>query len=378
MRVMFPNFLFTAALIALPICLSAQETKPTERLRAVLQQMPAPVFSLSDPILAVFVDSDVASHETGERARSSLGGMIRPLEALLMAGPDAWSAAAGISADSIGSFLTFGQPPKNSTIWGQLAGVEKLLVPKLKELGFTPVTDLLGIYGNGEPMAIDFAKRSPGDPWRGTAGQASFIAFDNAEIIQSTTPEAVAAIRAAKQPVGDLASVKLSLDAIDSLAGDASIGQALLFSTAAGLDAGLPAGLLTEDPKALEDLAAALKAEIETPKPGIPLYFGGLLADTRIDGAPALLISVSYPTCDLAAEAADGIATLWQTEEIGGKTMADRVPGSITKDHVARDGLCAAIVTIKSAANPDAPHPFDFAVNTFMRGSFPLLRIALK
>lgn len=376
MRFMNSSFLMAAAFIALPMCLSAENAKPTERLRAVLQQMPAAAVSLSDALIGIFVDPNAASHAKGELPW--LSGMIRPLEALAMAGPDAWGAASGIPADTIRSFLSFGQPPRDTTIWGQVPGAEEMLGPKLQELGFLPVTDSVGIYGNGEPLIVDFAKRSPGDPWRGTTGLASFIAFDNDGIIQSTTPEAVAAVLDAGKHVAEIPFLKLSLDAIDSAAGDAPVIQALLFSTASGLDAGLPAGFLTEDPKTFKDLMATLKGDIATPKSGIPPYFGGLLADARIDGKPGLLIVVSYPTCEQAEEAASGIRTLWQAEEIEGKAMADRIPGALATDHIAGHGLCAAIVTITGASDPSVQQPFDFAVAAFMRGGFPLLRIALN
>lgn len=377
MCVVKPGCLLAAVLSVLPMCVNAQDTKPTDRLRAVLQHMPAQAVSLSEPLLAVFADPGAVSLASGERVRLSLSSMIRPVEALSMAGADAWGVAAGLPVDEIGSFLAFGRPPKDVTIWGQRLDAERLLGPKLETLGFTPVADMPGIHGNGEPLAPNFAKGSPGDPWRGAAGQASFIAFDNAAIIQSTTPEAVAAVRDAEQSIADIDFVKVALDAIDSVDGDVQVSQAALFSTAAGLDRGLPTGFLTADPKALKDLAATLRAEIETPKPGIPLYFGGFLVDARVDGKPALLITVSYPTCERAAAAASNIVALWQTEEIEGKAMAGRIPGEIATDHIAGHGLCAAIVTITGTTDIDAQHPFDFAAMTLMRGGFPLLRIAL-
>ena len=378
MRLLTPRWLMTRAVMALPIWIGAANAAPTDRLREMLQHMPVEGVSTTSPLLAIYADPGAVDRADGPPSQVVLGSMIWPLAALSMAGRDVWSAETGMPAGEIGSFLTFGQPPKNVTIWGHLPNAEKHLKPNLQERGFTAVTDMPGIYGNGEPMVPNLARQSLGNPWRGAAGQASFIAFDDCAIIQATTPEAVAAVSDPGQTVAALVFVKTALDAIDSAAGDALITQAAFFSTAAGLDHALPEGFLSADPKTFQELAASLQSEIETPQSGIPPYFGGFLADARISGHPALLIAVTYPSCDDAEEAASGIEALWQTEEVEGKPMADQIPGTLTADHIEGGSLCAAIVTITGAPDTAAPRPFDFAATALMRGSFPLLRIGLQ
>lgn len=362
--------------VALPGSGMAQ---PTARLRALLVAMPAQAVDLSKPMLAFFADPGAHPDASAALADMPLAGNIPPLRALAIAGPDGWSALAGVWAGEAGSFLTFGDPPDTVTIWGDLADAGTGLAPRLPDPGFAALPDMAGIYGNGKPGALDLARNNPADPWRLAAGQPTFIALADGRLIQSATPAMVEAVRAADASAADLAFVTSALHGVDAAIGQGWIEGAILFSAAAGLDGGLPPALASSGAEKLDmDAAiATLTQQITASQPGIAPYLGGMLVDARIADMPALVISIPYPDCAQAGSAAKAIADLWTTAQVGGRSFADRAPGTIATDSVDGAGACVAVVTVTGAAGAGAKRPFDLAVAALQRREFAPLRIAM-
>lgn len=362
--------------VAMPGYGMAQQAQPTARLRAVLVAMPAEAVELSKPMLAFFADPRGRPDAAAGQAEMPLAGTIPPLRALAIAGPAGWSALAGVWEGEAGSFLTFGDPPDTVTIWSDLADAGTGLVPKLADLGFAALPQATGVYGNGEPGALDLASDNPGNPWRLAAGQATFVAVADGRLIQSATPGMVEAVRAADPSAADLVFLKSALNGVDAAIDQGRIGGAILFSAALGLNGDLPSAV---DPSGAESLdmestIATLTQQITTSQPGIPPYLGGVLVDATIDDLPALVISIPYPDCAQAGSAAKAIAELWTTAEVGGRSFADRVPGTIATDSVDGSGACAAVVTMTGSATS---RPFDMAFAAIQRREFAPLRIAL-
>jgi hypothetical protein len=345
----------------------------TAALQAALGQMPQAVLNSPHPELAQFVDMgvlrDLSGAEVTPRSldRVRLGRSIRALEALGVAGPEAWSEKAGIAADKVAYFLGFGQTPRTMTIWG--LGSEAAAATLMTALGdrdFVPADG--AILGNGEPMAMDPAKRDPASPWRSMIGAASFVAQDGNVIIQGPAPEAVAAhtelIAAADHPI-----VATALAGLAETAGSEPIVQAMLISPLIGIGGFDRATLMTPslDMDAMMD---KLLAQVEAAGDGLPPYVFGIVADIAAD-RPAVAISLTYADCEMADEAAKLLSERWTS------TMAEMAQVGL-ESGVARgaDTLCAATLTITAdETSPSANPVFDAVLNAHMRGTFAALQI---
>lgn len=345
----------------------------TAALQTALGQMPQAVLSSPHPELAQFVDMGVLRHLSGaELTRRSLdrvrlGRSIRALEALGVAGPEAWSEKAGIAADEVAYFLGFGQAPRTITIWGlKSEAAAEALVIDLGERDFAPVDG--DILGNGEPMAMDPAKRDPASPWRSMIGAASFVAQDGNVIVQGPAPEAVAAhaelIAAADHPI-----VATALAGLAETAASEPIVQAMLISPLIGIGGFDRATLMTPS----LDMAAMMgeqRAQVEAAGDGLPPYVFGIFADIAAD-RPAVAISLTYADCEMADEAAKLLSERWTS------TMAEMAQVGL-ESGVARgaDTLCAATLTITADEGSPLANPvFDAVLNAQMRGTFAALQI---
>lgn len=345
----------------------------TAALRMALGQMPQAVLTSPYAELAQFVDMRVVRRLSGvdltprslDRAR--LAGSIRALEALGIAGPQAWSEKAGIALGEVDYFLGFGQAPRTVTIWGlgNEAAAETLIIA-LGERGFVPVDG--DILGNGEPMAMDPAKRDPATPWRSMIGAASFVARDESVIIQGSAPEAIAAqaglVGAADHPI-----VATALAGLAETAGSEPVVQAMLVSPIIGMDGFDPAALMTPS----QDLDAAwdnLLAQFEAGGDGLPPYALGIIADIAADPS-AVAISLAYADCESAGEAVHLLSDRWSS------SMPEPAQGRLESGLVKGvDTLCAATLTVTAEeAAPSANAIFDAVLNAHIRGALAALQI---
>lgn len=345
-----------------------------DSLQKALGHLPEAVLTSPQPELAQFVDMgvlrDLAGAEVTPRSldRARLGRSIRAIEALGIAGPQAWSERAGIAVDEVDFFLGFGQPPQTMTIWGlESEAVAETLMIALGDRDFAPADrDTLG---NGEPMAMDPTKRDPASPWRSMVGSASFVRQDGNAIVQGPAPEAVAAL-AGMAGAADTAIVATALAGLSEAGGSAPIVQAMLVSPAIGLGGLDPAALMTPSTD-LEAMKEALLQQVEAAGDGIPPYFSGIVADIAAD-QPAVAISLAYPDCDMAEHAAELLGERWAS------TMPDaaqgQLEGGVTQ---GMDALCAATLTITATEPSPVGNPiFDAVLNAHMRGSLAALQIS--
>lgn len=365
---------------AMPLAASAQDGRPTDRLRNALDAMPVEAVQMSMPFLAAFADPAMAGDSSGLSLRAT-ASMIGPLAALSTLSAEEWAELAGFPAEDIGTFLTFGQPPNEVTLWGELpAQSPDMLKAKLERLGFAPEPDVPDTFANGVPMRNDLARASATDPWRGPVGRPSVISFDDDRIVQTASLESQQAIRASTAGVAELPFVAIALAGLDKTIGGMKVGgsilQAVLISPSVGLSSPIPDVLFTKNPRDINDTVAALRDSIEKPQPGIPLYIGGILADTRVEDRPTLVVSLAYPDCTTAEAAAGNFAERWQDEAVQGGTMADIAPGTVSTHAVSGQGGCAATVVIGADGSDGHPPPFDLAVTAILRREFAPLQIA--
>ena len=345
----------------------------TAALQTALGHVPEAVLTSPQPELAQFIDMSVLRGLAGTDLRPRLldrarvGRSIRALEALAIAGPQVWSEKAGIAVDEVNYFLGFGQVPQTMTIWG--LGSEAAAATLMTALGdrdFVPADG--AILGNGEPMAMDPAKRDPASPWRSMIGAASFVAQDGDVIVQGPAPEAVT-MYGRMTPAADNPIVATALAGLADIGGREPIVQAILVSPVIGLGGTDRAALMTPSLD-LDAIRDKLLAQVEAGGDGLPPYFSGIVADIAAD-RPAVAISLTYADCEMADEAAKMLAERWTS------TMPEATQGELESGTTQGvDTLCAATLIITADEAAPATNPiFDAVLNAYMRGTLSALQI---
>ncbi|TBV06742.1 hypothetical protein [Phytopseudomonas dryadis] len=369
----------TAILMTTGALCHAQDSTAT--LREALGQLPEIV--LTNPVAdqAYFVDMaalwqlNPSASPAEALNRLNFGRFVAPVNVMASAlpgFPEEWKEKAGIDAREIRYFAGFGQSHFAVSYWGladEAAAGE--MMTGLAGLGFVSAGD--GVLGNGKPNALDPSAIDPRNPWRGAVGQASFVARQGSVLIQAPAPEAMANLLLGEGDAGAAGNIVVAtaLDGIDGALTDGTLIQAMLISPVLGLASIDPDRMLVPDAQNIDDMRAAIEAQMETAQKGIPPYLGGLLVDAQAGDTPALVVSLAYQDCAIADTAIAQIEARWN------QTMQERNPAEISGTSVeSGSGLCAATVTFIDAA-PDAASPVlaRRVLDAVMRREFTVLQI---
>lgn len=162
------------------------------KLPEVLLTNPAPeqAFFVDMASLRALADRKGVEFGTDVLRRTQVGAMLRPIGALYAGDVETWNEKSGIDLNEVRYFAGFGQTPYVVTLWGlQDTAAATGLIDTLTDRDFTPV-GADGVVGNGEPMSVDLTKNDPSDPWRGSAGAATFAVARLNTVIQASTPDA--------------------------------------------------------------------------------------------------------------------------------------------------------------------------------------------
>lgn len=351
----------------------AQESGESS-LRAALSVLPAEIFSPARTGLARYLDLSVLAGLHGgqlDRAaflRGHSGAGLRPVDALVMAGPEEWSASSGIGIAGLRFFAGHGQPPHEVAIWG-FADEETAAeaFAGLAGRGFAPVGLLPGVVANGEPGRMDMSARDPADPWRGTLGQTSVVALRGPVFLHAVDSAAFAPILGAASPASGSAAGVVLLAGLEAQEG--AVVQAMLFGPALGLHSGIDlAMLMTGTP---EEARAALEEAMAAPVPGVPLYSGAVLADLQGAGGPVMVLALAYGDCATAEAAAAQAALLWPQSAWGAVT------GEAVPSHVdAGEAGCAALISV--AGEGETNDPYGRAIGAIMQQDLLPIRIGME
>src|SRR5690606_31678608 len=146
-----------AAVLALALAAGSAHADGAN-LRAALSVLPDTVFSAASPDVARYLDlSALAARHGGvlgpeALTRATLGGGIRPIEAMALATPQDFAAKAGIDSAALSFVAGLGRLPAAVSIWGfadddaAAAAYSGLSAQGFSRLGLLP-----GMLANGEP-----------------------------------------------------------------------------------------------------------------------------------------------------------------------------------------------------------------------------------
>jgi hypothetical protein len=343
-------------------------------LRSALSVLPAEIFSPTTPDLTRYLDlSRLAELHGGQLDRGAFlrghsGAGLRPVEALVMAGPEEWSTTSGIDIASLRFVAGYGQPPHEVAIWGftdEEAATEAFA--GLAGRGFASVGLLPGVVANGEPGRMDMAARDPADPWRGNLGQTSVVTQRGAAFLHAVDSAAFAPILGASSPVGDTAAGKVLLAGLEAQEG--VVVQAMLFGPALGLHSGVDSSvLMTKTP---DEARAALEEAMAAPAPGVPLYSGAVLADLQGAGGPVMVLALAYGDCATAEAAAAQAALLWP-QSAGGTLTGEAAPSHVD----AGEAGCAAVISVP--AEGETNDPYGRAIGAILQLDLLPIRIGME
>jgi len=362
--------LLSAVLFAAIVACGIARAENLDNLRAALKQAPQAVLAMPVPDQLYFVDigaalttAQAAGEAVSPRHFQHLAAGMRPLEALRAGAPSTWENLAGLSLTELAYLAGFGRAPNETAIWG-LNSAERAaaLLAALEARDFTRIAGG-SVLGNGEADRMNLQRRNPADPWRGRAGQASFVVARGSAVVQASRPQLLA--QPPEPSTADSPIVMTALAGLEKAAGNGAIAQAIIVSPLIGAVGPNLADLLGKPPAQVREafLAAAERRR------GIPPFLGGIIADVRQDAA-LLVISLTFPDCTIAADAAEKIGQRWAAEMqvAAATTRALSTPGT--------EGLCAGVLSIRTEAAQTGQNPAYHALyGSLMRTGSTVLRI---
>lgn len=365
------------AIIAASLLLStsgAALAQNLDALRDSLDHLPASVLMQEYGDLAYFVDVKVAAGLSGDDAearpffRVLTGADLLALEALAFSEAAEWESKAGTTIDRLQYFAGYGRPPNAHAFWGLSdEAAANDLVATLESIGFESAG--AGVIGNGEPQRMDPSLRDPSDPWRTKIGAAQFAAALGTNVVQTQTPQA-AALTVAEQPrLGENPIMQTALSGLEQAVGDSQVVQATIISPLFGMTGLDPRAFLSPSAD-MEETKRKIEEQMASLGSGIPPYLGGIVTDLQ-GHSQGVGIALTYADCDIAQEAADGIAARWV------ELADDAAQGDITAQTAeAEGGLCAATVSVYLADDTAVQNPaYRAVIETYMRGQPGVLQI---
>ncbi|WP_149766767.1 hypothetical protein [Paracoccus thiocyanatus] len=356
-----------AAVLALALAAGSAHADGAN-LRAALSVLPDTVFSAASPDVARYLDlSALAARHGGvlgpeALTRATLGGGIRPIEAMALATPQDFAAKAGIDSAALSFVAGLGRLPAAVSIWGfadddaAAAAYSGLSAQGFSRLGLLP-----GMLANGEPNVTDIGARDPANPWRGQLGQASVVARSGPTLLQAGDRAALAPVKGASAPALETPAGQTLLAALEAQQG--AVLQAAFLGPYHGLGGIDPAILVGKTP---DEAREALERAAAKANGGLPPWQGAALADLEATDGPALILALAYADCPTAQAAAARAAALWQT-------MDPPPAGAAKAGHVETPSGCAAV--LRAAGTDEPKGPFAQAVFALMSGNLPPLRI---
>jgi hypothetical protein len=258
------------------------------------------ILALAVPALArqqvYFTDLGAAAALAGERGAPMLRRFARrfmlqhftvPLSRAL-AEPAPWQRATGFALDDLDALATFGVPPRQSAVYrlAPSAPPAAALESAWSARGFRRIAaGAVAIWGRGEPLRMDFARRDPADPFGGEFGRGSFLLPLPPLLIEAGHPEVLAEAAKNRAAGGhaaraDVAALLRVLD--QRYAGDRLIGAVLFADT--------------------EPFAA---------REGIARYTALLIADLERAGGAETALLVAFADCAAARAAQAEIERRW-------------------------------------------------------------------
>lgn len=354
----------------------AQES--TETLREALSAIPASDGTTLPPIQAYYFDVQAWLSNGREEAsvaslnRLAFATQIEPLQRFDLNMLKSWNEKAGVPIKDIKYLAGFGEPPRSVTLWGlkdetAVGG----LMTKLKQHDFAEVRgDIAGVLGNGGVEGkMDLRKADPANPWRGPVGKTYFIKQQDSNVIQAASPETMNALSAPKHTMADALFVVPALDGLHGVLRDSAdkIIQAVVISPSIGLSERASTGLVTQQPSTPDQVRDGPTIE----RDGLPYYLGGIIADVQGTRA-GLVVSLTYPNCDMAEQA---------VEYLKANAVAFKAAG-IDADVAGQSAtvlkpFCAAVVKFYTTANGRTANPLlSRVMESYMRRDPQLLRIA--
>ncbi|WP_454813227.1 hypothetical protein [Labrys neptuniae] len=327
-------------------------------LRRALSRVPAKVAMDRSGIAASFVGlSELRALYAGDLTamglRVSFGG-TDTLKSLLMSTDGSWHDDTGLKRNEIASLTDYGTPPRAVVLWRFTEpGVSAPFVEGLGQRGFSLAN---GVWRNGEPMKLDFTKRSATNPFLGPLGRASMLVPFADGVAQSPDPGAVAEAGAvsAKTSLAGLAPIESALDGIEKVAAQGSILQAIVLTPAIWMQGDDVMDLMATSPTADKKVLADKMAE-RAKKAPTPVSLGGIIADveTKEPASNGVVIALPYGDCGIAREGARAFADKWKNAaDRDGQTGAQRT--SMEPSVTIHQGKEACVALISLLATPDA------------------------
>lgn len=343
-----------------------------------LSKFPQAIVTNPEPVQAYFVNMEALqaigkeiAAEQGYAAQRLDFAMIDALGPLTMGGVETWKSNAGVDLTQVRYFAGMGVPPQTVSVWGlDSEQTATSMVKSLSDGDFEPVGST-GVLGNGEPMVTNIQARDIGNPWRDQLGRATFVGQSGDALVQSGRPDAVETFLGKDDAASDHPVVASALASLDEFAEAGTVVQAMLISTAFGLQGADLGSVALSNRTNLDELRSQMEAAADAAGEGIPPYFGGIIADVQ-NVRPELVITLVYPDCEIAATAARMVEKRWVD------AMPESGPALVESSTLEGvDGLCGAVISVapkqdqEAAVNPYAKALF----GKFMRREFNVLQI---
>lgn len=347
-----------AAAVATLLCGVAGEASADSELRRALSHVPAKVAMDRNGIAASFVGlSELRRLYAGDvsamRRRVGLGDSDT-LKALFISTDESWRDDTGLKRSEIASLTDYGTPPRAVVLWRFTEpAISASFVEGLGKRGFSHAN---GVWRNGEPMKLDFAKRSITNPFLGPLGRASMLAPFADGVAQSPDPAAAAEAGgvSAKTSLAGLAPVEAAIDAIEKVAVQGSILQAIVLTPAIWMQGDDVLDMMATSPT-VDKKALADKMAERAKRPPTPVSLGVVIADveTKEPAGSGVVIALPYGDCDTAREGARIFADKWKNAAgRDGQTGAQRTGREPAVTVHQGKEACVALLSLMGA--PDA------------------------
>ncbi|NBD30064.1 MAG: hypothetical protein GVY31_08500 [Alphaproteobacteria bacterium] len=271
--------LFRAILAALVLAAPAHADAPTDRMRALLADIPADalgdtveVIEWGDPrAFGPVALGNGASPETAALAAFGRGlpGDLAELGLILLGEME---ASTGLAPDAVTQTLFLRGPAGEITVFGIEAGAETGMAAALPGQGYALDRDRLSqpVWARGPDSGMDMAFREPSNPFGGRTGRSGRIAITPGQVVYAPAwPQIEAALSPDGPRLSEAPQPQSLLAALDTLAVDALVSvrvfpglgdqwgsPALLLADAVrgGADTGIM-GLVVPEGTAADDFA---------------------------------------------------------------------------------------------------------------------------
>lgn len=328
-------FRLAAALVLAATPLAAQDRAAA--FAAHLEAIPAAIL----PAFSRLPEIDFGDLEAAARAIAAVQGDVLPVyatpegrawRAYLPATPGlsqnlhlagAWPALIGFGLQDIHSWTILLQTPERLLVFGLDDGVQPAVAQALLSTGYAKGGRAFPAwFRNAEDYGIDFDLRDPANPFGGTLGQASRVAFLGPLLLQSAAWPVIDAAFTGGPSLAERPDIAATLAALDSLPAGP----------------GLVTARLSLDPQTYAPRDPSLAGQ------GILPWSAGLFADLSDGQTDIMAIALAYATRDQAKSAAQAMLDQWNTTPLptSGQTLG-QMTGAALQVAVTGEGPFAAL-----------------------------------